>query len=73
MQFGKNITAIATYLNTCQYIPFKRVTDILSDILGIEVSEGTLDNILKRASVKASVYTDEIKHGLKTSDLVGSD
>ena len=73
VQFGKNITAIATYLNTCQYIPFKRVTDILSDILGIEVSEGTLDNILKRASVKASVYTDEIKHGLKTSDWVGSD
>lgn len=73
VQFGKNITAIATYLNACQYILFKRVTDILSDILCIKVSEGTLDNILERPSAKDSVHADEIKHGLKTSDWVGSD
>ena len=44
VQYGELIQAVAVYLNVYQMIPYKRTCEILSDLLGCEMSEGTLHN-----------------------------
>ena len=48
IQYGKLIEAVAAYLNIYQLIPYKRTCEVLSDLLDCEMSEGTLDNLLKK-------------------------
>ena len=73
IQFGENLKATALYLNVSHYVPFERTTKILSDLLGISLSEGSLENILEKAKEKAEPYYQWIREKLKKSDWVGSD
>jgi transposase len=49
--FGPNLRAFVIYLRSVQNIPLARLKDMLRDLLGLEISEGALVNIL-RASRK---------------------
>ena len=73
IQFGDNLKATALYLNVSHYIPFQRTTKILSELLGMGVSEGSLENILEKAKEKSHPHYSWIKERLKKSDWVGSD
>ena len=42
VQYGENIQALMAYLTNYQLLPLERATEILSDIIGQKVSEGTL-------------------------------
>ena len=42
MQYGQNIRALAVYLHEYQLVPLARVGELLSDLYGCQVSEGTL-------------------------------
>lgn len=71
--FGNNICAFIVFLSVRQYIPYKRMTELMSDLLGTEISQGTVRNILRRASEKgASVYS-WIKSKVAESEIVGAD
>ena len=74
VQYGKNIEAMVGYLSVNQHIPYKRMTGLLSDLFGISLSEGTVDNMLHRLSAKASPLYEAIKEKLHQSQQnVGSD
>ena len=69
-----------TYLNVVQCIPFKRIAELISDLSGQNISEGTVQNILKENSGKAdlslihifllsdSVLSSWIESSFRTSD-----
>ena len=59
VQYGELIQAVAVYLNVYQMIPYKRTCEVLSDLLGCEMSEGTLHNLLKK-------YNDRVKDPLES-------
>ena len=42
MQYGPNLRALAVYLHEYQLVPLGRVRELLADLCGCEVSEGTL-------------------------------
>ena len=50
VQYGSRIKAIATYLREYQLLPSQRTCDLLRDLFGCGLSEGTLVNILEAAS-----------------------
>jgi len=47
--FGPNLRALVVYLRFTQGISFERLAKLLSDILGLEISEGALVNMLEAA------------------------
>ena len=53
--FGPNLRAFAIYLRFAQAISFERLARLMSDLLGLEISEGALVNMLddSRAGLRA--------------------
>jgi transposase len=74
VQYGKNLEALVGYLSVGQYIPYKRMTELLSDVFSVNLSQGTVDNMLNRLGQKAERFYERIRDGLSESDLpVGAD
>ena len=73
IKYGDNIRALVTYLNVVQCIPFKRIAELISDLSGRKISEGTVQNILKGNSEKASPAYEEIRRRIELSPVVGAD
>ena len=44
--YGENTQALVAYLSTLQTIPMKRMTDILNEVFGLNMSPGTVANTL---------------------------
>lgn len=73
IQYGKNIQALITYLSVYQYIPSNRIKSYLKDIMGIDISEGTIYNIIESMSNKATPVYQIIKEKVSKSKVVGGD
>ena len=73
IKYGDNIRALVTYLNVVQCIPFKRIAELISDLCGQRISEGTVQNILKGNSKKADPAYEEIRKRVERSTVVGAD
>ena len=73
IRYGDNIRALVTYLNVVQCIPFKRIAELVSDLSGQKISEGTVQNILKENSAKADAAYEEIRKRLENAPVVGAD
>ncbi|MGB6709924.1 MAG: transposase, partial [Methylocella sp.] len=57
--FGENLRALVIYLRFTQGIAFERLARLLSDILGLEISEGALVNMLEAAR---EAFAAQINH-----------
>ena len=73
VSYGPNVSALIGYMSTLQAIPFKRMVDILNNIFALNMSQGTVSNILRRMQKKASVETGKIKAAIETAPVVGAD
>ena len=73
VKYGDNIRALVTYLNVVQCIPFRRIAELISDLSGRKISEGTIQNILKENSSKSDAAYEEIRRRLELSPVVGAD
>lgn len=73
IKYGDNIRALVTYLNVVQCIPFKRIAEFISDLSGRKISEGTVQNILKKNSAKSDGAYEEIRQGIVRAPVVGAD
>ena len=73
IQYGSNVESIIAYLWAYQYVPYQRLKELLSHIFNLELSEGTINNILRRMSIKAQPFYDKIKEILLQSYQAGSD
>lgn len=73
--YGPRLEALACYMHTRQYIPFKRIQEMLNDVFGAPVSEGGVHCLLNRLVAKAVPAYDMIKQRLMAGDgnAVGTD
>ena len=71
--FGKNIQALVTYLNVVQCVPYERLQSMLKTIFAIEMSQGTISNIIQLARKKAEPAIKLIKDYISKSSVVGFD
>lgn len=73
VSYGVNVHALVAYMSTLQSIPFKRMVDILNNVFGLEMSQGTVSNILQRMRKKAEEEMEDIHNGITHSQVVGAD
>lgn len=73
ISYGQNIMAIVSYLSSVHYLSYNRIVLAMSSLYGITISEGAVDNIIKRSSKLSSKEVEKIKSQLALSKIVGID
>ena len=73
IQYGQDVQSLVSYLSVYQYLPAKRLTQFLRDFFNINMSEGTIVNILSTMSNKAKPTYDKIRNMLEVARYVGGD
>ena len=73
MSYGINIMAIVVYLNVVHYVSYKRIVQTFKTMYKIDISEGTVDNLIKKASKLSQNEINKIISQLELSDMVGID
>lgn len=73
VSYGKNIMAIVVYLNVVHYVSYKRIVQTLQTMYKLDISEGTVDGLLKKASKLSKPQIEKIMSQLEVSDMVGID
>ncbi len=63
--YGSNIESLTGYFHTRQYIPFKRMKEIFSDVFNVSISEGGLHYVLDKLVDKAQPAYQLIKQKLQ--------
>jgi len=71
--FGPNLRAFVVYLRFTQGISFERLAKLLSDILGLDISEGALVNMLEVARHPFATQTSLIRARLLSGTALESD
>jgi transposase len=73
VQYGNNLMALTAYLSSRQYVPYKRLSELLKSITNISLSEGTIFNLLnKAANIVLPIY-EGIKEEISKAITVGGD
>ena len=70
---GKTIMAMVSYLSTVHFLSYGRIVLALESLYNISVSEGSIANMLKKASELSKTEIEKIKNHLELSDIVGID
>ena len=73
IQYGASVQAIIAYESVRQYTPFKRLREKLSFLYKLDLSEGTIRNILHSMALKASPVYDFIQTQVGKASVVGGD
>jgi transposase len=71
--FGPNLRAFVIYLRSVQGIPMARMTDVLKDLFGLDISEGALVNVLDAARQAFAAQSSLIKQKLLSGTALASD
>ena len=71
--FGPNLRALVVYLRFTQGISFERLAKLLSDLLGLDISEGALVNMLEAARHPFAAQTSLIRARLLCGTAMESD
>ena len=73
VRYGKNIETLVGYLSVRQYLPFKRLKEMLNDIFTVQVSEGGLHCLLNRLASKGVTGYEMIRQKVLNSGVIGTD
>lgn len=73
VQYGSHIEALTAYLNVRQYMPFGRIQELYSRIMGLDISQGGIVGLLQRFTSKALPVYQEIKNRVEKAGCLGSD
>lgn len=73
ISYGPNIGATVAYLSSRQYIPFKRLKEFMTYLLGVPLSEGTIQNMLKKTVSSLDYTYEKIRQCVQQSKVVGLD
>lgn len=73
--YGPNVVAAATFLASQDVIGIERAADLMSALLGVEVSTGFVSRCLARldAALTAAGFEDALKAALREADVLGTD
>ncbi len=73
VQYGPGIVSLAVYLVTHHLVPFKRAAELLSDVLGAQLREGTIQQMCARAAAALRPVEQQIKTALRQSPVIHQD
>ena len=73
VSYGENIQAVATYLTSYQLLPIKRTTELIFDLFGVKISQGTVVSAAQEAYEKLEDTQTRIEEELLASEVVHFD
>lgn len=73
VQYGERIRAEAIYLHCQQLLPFQRTTEVMSDMLGCNISEGSLQAAITECFETLGDTEEQIKQVLVQAPVIGVD
>jgi transposase len=73
VQYGPQVKALSVYLHQHHLLPFARMTQVLSDLLGISPSMGTIARWLQEAAERVVEPLKQIKTALRQSAVLHCD
>lgn len=73
VQYGPRIGAMAVYLTTQQLLPRRRTAEVLADLVGVRISEGTLARLIQHAANLLRPVEEQIKTALSQAKVIHQD
>ncbi len=73
VQYGPTLAAMAVYLVQQQLLPLARACEVMEDLLGVSMSEGTLCNLIARCASSLADVEQQIKEALIQSEVIHQD
>ena len=73
IQYGSSVQTLISYFSVYQYVPFKRLQNLFSQVFYVPLSEGSIGNILERSAQKCDGIYQIIKQQIADSAVVGAD
>ncbi|MDQ7034495.1 MAG: IS66 family transposase [Anaerolineae bacterium] len=70
---GQNLEHLVLYLHYAHPLSYERVARILSEVYGLQLGQGSLVNIVKRARNRLKQAADLVHEQIKQAPVVGSD
>jgi len=73
VKYGKSIETLIGYLSVRQYLPFKRLQEMMNDIFAVQISEGGLHWLMNRLASKGVDAYEMIRQRVLHSQVIGTD
>ncbi len=73
IQYGPNVGATAVYLVEQQLLPLARACEVMGDLLGVQMSEGTVCDLIKRCAGQLATVEQQITEALKQAEVIHQD
>ena len=73
IQYGPLIGAAAVYLTQQQLLPLERTCEVLRDLLGVQMSEATVGELIKRTASELAGVEHQIKEALIEAAVIHQD
>jgi transposase len=73
IQYGPNVGATAVYLVEQQLLPLARACEVMRDLLGVQMSEGTVWELIKRCAGQLAPVEQQIIEALIHSEVIHQD
>jgi transposase len=71
--YGKNTQALVAYLSSRQYVPYKRLEEMLRNVFGLNICQGSIKNIIDKTSDRLMPMYETIRKSVLNSPVVGGD
>jgi transposase len=73
IQYGPRIGAVAVYLTHQQLLPLERTCEVLSDLLGVQMSKATVGELIQRTACQLAPVEHQIKEALSEAPVIHQD
>jgi transposase len=73
VQYGAALGAVGVYLVQQQLLPYERACEVMQDLLGPSMSEGTLQSLVQRCAAHLEPVEAQIKTALSQAEVLHQD
>jgi len=73
VQYGSRIIAATAYFHAYNLLPEERTVDVFSKLFGVNMSVGTIENLIRQLEEKIKPSVEKIELYLKAADVKGAD
>jgi transposase len=73
ISYGSRLSGMVSYLNSYQLLPLKRTTEMMKHLFGINISQGTIVNIMREAHENLAPVESKLKDEIIQSDVANFD
>ncbi len=73
VSYGSNVQSLVAYLHARQFLPYKRMKEMLNDLFGLPISQGGIEQLLNHFCKTNMGLYNKILEAVEKSDVVGGD